>query len=105
MMAGRLNEIVTIYDPVTTKNRYGEAATEYTETCTTRAAVEWSGGTRAVENDEIVYNTTKRFQLRAYVPIANTSQIEWQNNRYRIISVERRREYNDIVVTGELINE
>ena len=105
MMAGRLNEIVTIYSPTTVKNRFGEAATEYTATITTRAAVEWASGTRTVENDEIVYPTTKRFQLRSYAPVTNTSQIEWQANRYRVITVEHRRAYNDIMVTAALINE
>ena len=104
-MAGRYNEPVVMYDRFTSKNAYGELVEEYRSTFETRAAVEWNGGSRTVENDEIVHDYIKRFTLRSYVHVSDTSQIEWQNHRYRVLTVERRREYNDQVVTAELINE
>ena len=105
MIAGRLNEVVTIYTPVETVNEYGERTTEYVETYTTRARVEYSNGNRVNENDEIVFSYAKRFFVRSYVPVTETCQLEWQEKRYRILTLEHRREYNDIVINTELINE
>lgn len=100
-----MNEVVTVYTPVETVNEYGERTTEYVETYTTRAKVEYNNGNRVNENDEIVFSYTKRFLVRSYVPVTETCQIEWQEKRYRILTLEHRREYNDIVINTELINE
>ena len=105
MIAGRLNEVVKIFDPVETINEYGERSTVYNETYTTRARVEFNTGNRGNENDEIVFNYFKTFNLRAYVPITETSLIEWQGKKYRILTIERRREYNDLLINTELVNE
>lgn len=105
MIAGRLNEVVSIYSPTETVNEYGERETTYTKTYTTRAKVEYQSGNRRNENNEIVFDYTKRFNFRSYVPVKETSQIEWQGKMYRVLTVEHRREYNDIMVNTELINE
>lgn len=105
MIAGRLNEVVKIYRPTETVNEYGGRTTEFTELYTTRAKVEYSTGNKVIENDEIVFSYAKRFFLRSYVPVTETDQIEWQSKRYRILTLENRREYNDIVLNTELINE
>lgn len=105
MIAGRLNEVVKIYKLETTINDYGERVEDYVLAYTTRARVEFSSGNRSNENDEIVFNYYKTFNVRSYVPITETCQIEWQDRRYRILTIERRREWNDIIVQTELINE
>ncbi len=105
MIAGRLNEVVKIFQPQETVNEYGERTTEYVEEYSTRAKVEYNTGNRANENDEIVFSYFKTFNFRSYVPLAETSLIEWQGKRYRILTVERRREWNDIIVNTELVNE
>lgn len=105
MIAGRLNEIVEIYSPTEIINDFGERQQVYQKSYTTRAKVDYSGGGRGVENDETVYNYIKTFNLRSYVPILNVDYIKWQGNKYRVLTLEKRREYNDIVVTAELIND
>lgn len=105
MIAGRLNEVVKIFDAVETVNEYGERSIEYVERYTTRARVEFNNGNRGRENDEIVFNYFKTFNLRSYVPVSETSLIEWQGKRYRILTIEARREYNDLLINTELINE
>lgn len=105
MIAGRLNEVIDIYQPVETVNDYGERETTYTHSYTTRARVDYNTGNRLNENDEIVFNYYKTFNVRSYVPVSETSQIEWQEKRYRILTIEYRREYNDLVINTELINE
>lgn len=105
MIAGRLNEVVRIYNVESTVNDYGERIEEYVLSMTTRARVDYNSGNRSNENSEIVFNYQKTFNVRSYAPVVDTSHIEWQDKMYRVLSVEKRREYNDIVVIAELINE
>ena len=105
MIAGRLNEPIKIFHPTVKYNEFGEANEEYKEVYTTRAKVDHNSGARTVESNEIVFDYTKTFNVRSYVPLMETYQIEWQGKKYRILTVEHRREYNDIVVNTEQINE
>lgn len=105
MIAGRLNEVVKIYKPMETINEYGERVFEFVYAYTTRAKVEYNTGNRLNENNELVFSYNKTFNVRSYVPLLETYQIEWQGKRYRILTLEFRREYNDIAINTELINE
>lgn len=105
MIAGRLNEVIKVYNVETTVNDYGERIEDYVLSMTTRARVDFNSGSRTNENSEIVFNYQKTFNVRSYVPVTDTSHIEWQEKMYRVLSVEKRREYNDIIVIAELINE
>ena len=105
MIAGRLNEPIKIYHPTVVYNEYGEATEEYKELYITRARVDHNSGTRTVENNEIVFDYTKTFNVRSYVPVTNDDRIEWQGKMYRILTTQQRREYNDIMITAEMINE
>ena len=103
--AGLLNEIIKLYEPSTVINDYGEREETFVLKYTTRARVLNDGGMRTVINEEIVFPYNKSFQVRYYVPVTDTMQVEWQNKRYRIISTEKRRDENDIIIKTELINE
>lgn len=103
--AGLLNEIIEIYRPTTTINDYGERVETYELIYTTRAEIINDSGGRTVENHEIVNTYNKTFNVRYYVPVLDTDEIRWQNKRYRIITTEKRRNYNDIQIKTELINE
>lgn len=104
MIAGRLNEVIKIFSPITTRNEYNEQLTEMQETYTTRAKVDNTSGNRANENNEIVFNYSFQFNVRLYVPVTEHDEIEWQGKRYRILTIVERREYNDKVIQAELIN-
>lgn len=105
MMAGQYNEIVKLYYSVETENEYGERTVEQKYICTTRAKHEETGGSRQNENNEIVYDHTKTFYVRSYIPVTDTSIIEFDGRKYRVITFDRRREHNDIKIVTELINE
>lgn len=104
-MAGQYNEVIKIYKSVETKNDYGERVIDTEYVTTTRAKVEETSGTRSNENNEIVYDHTKTLYVRHYVPVTDTSIIEFDERRYRVITYDRRREYHDIKIITELINE
>lgn len=103
--AGLLNEIIKLYKPTTIINDYGEREDTFELCYTTRARIISDGGSRTVINNEIVFPYNKSFQVRYYVPVTDSMQVEWQNRKYRIISTERRRDENDILIRTELINE
>lgn len=105
MMAGQFNEIVKIYETVEEANDYGERIITQNLISTTRAKVEVTGGNRNTENNEIVFSHNKTFYVRFYVPVTDTSVIEFDSKKYRVLNVEKRKEYNDIKVISELINE
>lgn len=105
MRAGPLNEIIDILSPVEVVNDYGERVETFVKTYTTRAGVSWDSGSRTIENDEIVHNYSKTFTVRSYVPVSEKDQISWQDNLYRIITIEKRRTFNGKLIRTELINE
>lgn len=105
MQAGTLNEIIQLYRTVTVINDYGERSETLEQKYTTRANVSWDSGNLTDTNDEIFHAYTKTFRMRSYVPIVETDVIQWQNNKFRILSIEHRRESNEIIVRAELINE
>lgn len=105
MMAGQYNEIVKIFKSIETENDFGERTIEQKYVCQTRAKHEATSGTRQNENNEIVYDHTKTFYVRFYVPITDTSIIEYDERKYRVITFNKRKEHNDIQVITELINE
>lgn len=104
MMAGQYNEIVKIYETVEAENEYGERTTELKLVCSTRAKHEATGGSRTEENNEIVYNYNKTFYVRSYVQITDTSIIEYDGKRYRVLTYDKRKGHNDIKILTELIN-
>ena len=105
MMAGQYNEIIRLFRSIEVENEYGEREIMQELVTTTRAKVETTSGNRQNENNEIVYNYSKTFYVRTYVPVENTSIIEYDDKKYRVITHDKRKEYNDIKIVTELINE
>lgn len=103
--AGLLNEIINILSPTYTINEFGEKVQTYSVTYTTRARVDNNGGARNTENNEIFYAYQKTFTVRIYVPVTEFDLIEYQNKRYRIITIDKRRDYNDMIIITELVND
>lgn len=105
MQAGLLNKIIEVYQPVTTINEVGSSTITWECIITTRANVRNVGMNRGQQINEIFYPTTKEFTIRSYHSIDEFYRIKYDNKFYKIISVDNRREYNDIVILADLINE
>ena len=104
--AGLLTKPINILSPQTETNEYGEQVQTYTLKYKTRARVLHDNGNRSLENGEIVYPYQKTFNIRSYVPVTEYDLIEFEDKRYRIITIENRIEtHNDKLVITELINE
>lgn len=106
MRAGLLNEVIKILSPQYTINEFGEKIQNYIVSYSTRARVEHVSGNRSNENNEIFYSYNKTFTVRSYVPVNEYDLVEYNNKRYRIISIDNRiKAYNDKLIITELIND
>lgn len=105
MDSGFLKDRIEIYQQVVTRTDSGATDIEYEFKCSTRARVNWSTGDRTVNNDEIFYSTDREFIVRAYVPVVETDEIRWNNQRWQILSIEHNKRFNNIFIKTTLINE
>lgn len=105
MQAGLLNRQIEVYKPMNLTNSVGASTTQWNRIYTTRANVRQIGMNRGQQVNEIFYPNTKEFIIRSYHHLDEFYRIKYQNNFYRIVSIDRRREMNDIVIIAELVNE
>lgn len=105
MQAGKLNKVIHILTPTVATNEYGEQVQSYKERKETRASVDYAGGSRGISNDEIVYSYNKEFTVRIHVDISETDIIQYNNKKWRILSIEPIPEWHEKRINTELINE
>lgn len=106
MLAGRLNEIITVEELKVIKNEYGEEqTTNYIKKFSTRAEVKYNSGQRITDNNELFFAYDLTFTIRYYHDIAELDRVIWRGDKYRILSVERNRQWQMINLKCELINE
>lgn len=105
MQAGQLNEIIEIWKHCFTTNEYGEQADDWQFAKETKAKVSHDSGSKTIENNEVFYSYAKTFTIRYYHNVAEVDRIKYQDKFYRIMSIEKIRQYNQIDLTCELINE
>lgn len=105
MQAGLLNRIIEIYKPITTTNEVGAKSIKWVYIRQTRAHVRQLGQNRGQEINEIVYPTTKEIIIRAYHNIDEFYRIKYDGKMYKIISIDNRHDFNDIVLLCDVIND
>lgn len=106
MIAGTLNEIISVYKPFVGDGKYGPAQTEYVPYIKdTRARVQWNNGSRLNSNDEVVYDYSVTFSVRYYHKIDEFMRIKWRNKFYRIMSIIPSRAMNEQTIITQLVNE
>lgn len=88
MRAGLLTEVIEIHKPQITKSDWGEQSTIYLKDKETRARIINDNGNRNIENDEVVYNYSKTFEVRMYVDVDELDLIKWNNKFWRIMEIE-----------------
>ena len=105
MWAGKYNEPIEVWDIESNRNAFGEQLDNRVKVYETRAKVIYTGGLRGVRNSEIQTPYTESFIVRIYVPVTDTSWIKWKDKFYRVTSIDSSREYQEITLTTELVNE
>lgn len=105
MIAGILKEVITIKRAVIVKNDFGEEVETWSDVTTTRAYVKQSSSRRNEENGEITYDFIKEFRVRIYVDVRPYDIIIWNGQKYRILSLDKQKDLQQITLQTELINE
>lgn len=106
MKASDLKYTIDIYKLTISTSPYGDTKRTWTKRCTTRARVNYSSGSRTIENDEIFYMVDREFIIRHYVPVEETDIIVWNDDKWRILSIDHNHEYNNIFIrTTKIMDE
>lgn len=105
MNAGRLNEIITIQRTTVSKDEYGANKIQWNDVITTRADVQFESGSRTTENNEIIHTYSKVFTIRVYHQVDEKDRILWNGKYYRILSIEKDKDRQNLTIRTELINE
>lgn len=105
MNGGRLKEIITIQRSTITVDEYGANQLQWKDYITTRADVQYDSGNRMNESNEIIYTYTKTFTIRVYHKVDEKDRIRWDGKYYRILSIEKDKDKQNLTIKTELINE
>lgn len=105
MNAGKLTEIIEVWKPEITRDEYGNQRTTYRLAYSTRAFVSHKSGGREVANDEIVYIYSKTFKVRLYHQISDFDRIKWNGKFYKIMEIEPNKEFQELTIETEQIDE
>ena len=105
MDSGFIKDRIEIYKQVTTRTATGATDITNEYRCSCRARVNWLTGNREVNNDEIFYAIDRDFIVRSYVPVEETDEIRWNNQRWQILSVEHNKKFNNIIIKTQLLND
>lgn len=105
MQSGLLRDIIEFEQRELITNEFNEQMIEYKSCLTTKAQVEYSSGSRAIENNEMVVNYSPVFNIRYYHNINETMRIKFNNQYYRIVSIQPFKQYQYKKIIAELINE
>ena len=76
MIAGKLNEVITIVKSVVSKDIYGATSITWVDSITTRASVNQKTGTKDVVNNEVFVSYTVEFEIRYYHSITEFDRIK-----------------------------
>lgn len=105
MRAGLLTERVMFQRPDVAQDGYGASDVEWIDVISTRADVTYNNGNRVNEANEVAFSYEVNFTVRLYHDIDERMRVIWCGNKYRILSVERDKQTQRIIVRTELIND
>lgn len=104
MNSALLKDPIDIYELVTTKTEYGTIQTNYVLKYHTRAYVRFNSENMTVSEGEVFFPVNRTFIVRAYVPVVETDQIEYDGKRWKITSINKNKYYNDTEIQTVLLN-
>lgn len=94
---------IMIYTP--SLNEYGETVNTLQKVRSTWAKVSHLAGSRIVRNEEIQYPYSKQIYVRYHVKITEDNLIRWNDHLYRILSIDRDKDLQQIGLNCEVVNE
>lgn len=100
-----LRDKIEIYALTTERTEYGTIKESYSLKYTTRAYTKFQSENQVISEGEVFYPISRQFIVRAYVPITETDYILFEDKKWRILSIDKNKYYNDISINTTLINE
>lgn len=104
MQSHLLKQSIDIYELTTNKTAYGTIQTSYELKYSTRAYVRFNSENMTVSEGEVFFPVNRTFIVRSYVPVVETDQIEFEGKRYKILSINKNKYYNDTEIQTVLLN-
>lgn len=105
MNSALLKYTIEIYGLVTTPTEFGTIEANYEFKRKTRAHIMFNSETVATDNGEIWHPTTRTFVIRSYNNPYDTDRIKWDNQWWRILSINRNDYYGNIEIMTEKVNQ
>ena len=105
MQAGLLKEWIIFEKGTITRDECGGQKTNWTQVLKTRARIQFKNGDQVLENREEIHAVTNTVTIRYRKEITRQMRIVWGGEKYRILSMDRNRFEQSLVIKCELINE
>ena len=103
--AGQLTEYLSFYHIQETQSSSGFKKTEEVLLCRVKAYRMKDKGKYEIDAEELFHTNTLNFKLRLRREIDETCTVEYNDRRYRIVSLQKWYREGDMTITMELINE
>lgn len=106
MLAGKLNTLIEVQEPILLENELGEVMdNKYKKKFQTKSQVIYKNGSTNIENNEIFTSYNIQFIIRYYHNIKITDRIIYDNNPYTIDSIEKDKQYQLQRINAKIQNE
>ena len=105
MRAGLLREVVTIQRKEVVETAYSGKKTVYADYITTRARVEHNRGNKGIAAGEVFTEYAVTFTIRYYHQVTADMIVLHGGNKYRIVDINPQKLQQQLIITGELIND
>ena len=105
MQAGLLNEIITIEQSTSERDKFGSTKLIWSKLADMRAWVRFKSGARKLINGEVVYVDINTINVRICKTITAKMRIVYNGQRYRITSLNHDRKQQATIMEVEVINE
>lgn len=105
MQAGLLTEIITFLRSETKRDNLGGISETWVSAFDKRACVRFKSGARKEVNGEIYNTTINTIMIRICKDVNAQMRITYNDQRYKILSINHDRKQQATVIEAEVINE
>lgn len=105
MQAGLLNEMIGFYRNESIRDSLGGTSESWVKVFDKRAYIRFKSGARKEANGEIYNTTVNTIMIRICKEVNAKMRIEYDGQKYKILSINHDRKQQATVIEAEVINE
>jgi len=105
MRAGLLTERIEIWRIYDVTDTYGANIPVWDMVGSTRARIVNDGGSRDIENNEVVFPYIKKVEVRQYVDITENDRIKWNGRFWRVLDIYPNKDNMTKEIRVEVVND